>query len=167
MDNIKTAGVLTPLCFCVGLVFFTFDLSAQQKSGEADKAKQSNAKATSSFKVFSALRTQSWRPYPGGPELTPNSADEVVLWVQVQDVPDDWYRPKVMLYLQAGERRFEYMTKSVSVYRSAGSPPLHHAAFLVPKDALEMGLVLGAHPIMKFRADQRILPSIDASAPPK
>lgn len=147
------------------LVVLAARVGAQQ-TASSENAKQSDAKTKqgNSFKVFAALRTPSWVPYPGGPALRPNSPNEIVLWVRIQDAPADW--PSVDAYVQLGERRFEYMSKSVSVLTSAGTP-LHHAAFLVPKDALELSLVVGSHPALRFQVDPRILPSIDATSPPK
>src|SRR4030095_12526643 len=134
----RISSLLATLALCSTLI-------AQQKAGGP-------------FKVHTALRTESWRPHPGGPELKPNAQNEIVLWVRVQNAPDDWSK-NVPLYLLMGNRRFEYESKSISSFNSFGVA-LHHAAFVVPKDATELVLVLGEHPKQTFRPDQRVYSAI-------
>jgi hypothetical protein len=96
--------------------------------------------------------------------LQPRTQNEVVLWVRVQNAPDEW--SKSPLYLLIGDKRFEYESRSISSFDSFGVA-LHHATFVVPKDATEMVLVLGERPKQTFRADQKLHSAIVATEPPK
>jgi hypothetical protein len=166
ISKLRSERLIGLLTFAAELTLF-FGCTAHSQSPLQKSKDKASAGVTAEFKVVSALRTESWRPYFNGPELKPSDPKDVVLWVRVSGVPSGWHNPKVPLYVKAGEQRCDFMSRSMSSYSNLGPPPPDHAAFLVPRDSLEMTLVLGDLPPKSFRADRRVLDRIDASDPPK
>lgn len=163
----KTRARLGSIVAVAGIAAVHFAIVACDARSDA-QTKDGDKKGVSTaaeYKIVSARRSENWGP--SNAKYHPPDPKDVVLWVQVKPTPDGWRDGKVPLYVQAGDRRCDHISRSVSTYSSLGEAPPDHAAFVVPRDVLAMTLVVGDQPPKTFKADKEIIDDIDPNNPPK
>jgi len=115
------------------------------------------------MEIVAALRCYRWGPTQAS--YTPPNKD-VVLGLFVRNPPAEWLDDKNPIYVKAGDRRCELISRSISSYSTIGDAPPFHAAFFVPNDVVEMTLVIGELPPVKFRVEKKSHDFINPNDPP-
>ncbi len=126
----------------------TCGMWVDQRSVPGHPCWNDQSQAPTTFHAVTVHRAERFGP-PNN-QFSPPDRKDVVLWLEVENPPDDWGTAKEF-YVQIGQQRTEPLSRSISAYSTDGKPPRHNAAFIIARDAASGALTVGTSAHVAFK----------------